>query len=107
MRKVNENNTSNVIEVSFNQANPSVAIEEYEAHLGSLVDLCEDPVTELLNEFDQQEEEVKGRDLVDQHRVSYDENPIMMGEKLMQQIKQIQEKTSRISYYLTEMNFED
>lgn len=107
MRTTSERSASNVIEVSFNSDSANNAAEEFQNHLNSLVETAvEDPLASLLNEFEYQSDKDREEEKFNEFRLSYKQDLITMSETLMAQIRALNEKTARLSYYLTEMNFE-
>ena len=112
MKSTYENEPSNVIEVSFNKIKPPSTIEEFESHLNSLVEVetkeINDPLTELLDEFEEQSEvPVDSEYNYSEFRVGYSDDLLTMTNKLQDQLKEIKLSSSRLSYFLSEMNFDD
>ena len=105
------NETSNVIEVKFSNIDLTSSSDEYRYHLDSLVDLTDDPIEDLLNEFESQWEDdldKKSEDFnqIEDYKVSYKQDLLDMGANLIEQVKAIREKTLRLKYYLDELNID-
>ena len=95
----------NVIEVSFNQQNQLA--EEIEL----LLDL-DDPLEELLNEFEDSQEESSLDPFIEvnkseNYKLSFSDTPLHMTDTLIKQMSQIKEDIHRLSYYLDEMNIDN
>lgn len=114
-----ENDHSNVIKLRSDSVLSSK--KEYEMHLNSLVDNDDDLVESLLNEFfdiedsllfeknlnGEKEENLKGNSSqLDPFRVRFCDDIITMNSTLCEQISEIKLLNEKISYYLSEMNFE-
>ncbi|MAF98129.1 MAG: hypothetical protein CMH26_05790 [Micavibrio sp.] len=94
----------NVIEVSFSQQN--TLAEEIEL----LLDL-DDPLEELLNEFDDHQDETSIDPFIEMNKsenfkLSFKDTPMHMTDTLIKQMGQIKEDINRLSYYLDEMNID-
>ena len=105
MNKANADEASNVIEVRFNPTNTPSSMDEYETHLTSLIDLNEDPLEGLIEEFNEGEESEES--FYHDFKLSFKQDLTSMSTVLLKQIDSIKTKNARLSYYLSEMNFED
>ncbi len=117
MDNVTEEQTSNVIEVSFSSKTEQLS-QELESLLGQQIDdlLEDDPLEDLLSEFDDQEEAAaqiiaakeKCLFLMDTSafKLDYQDSPIFMGDTLIKQTEILKDDLKRLSYYLDELNIE-
>lgn len=106
-RTSGQSETSNVIRISFNSDEARLSPEDYQNHLGALVDTGSDPVADLLNEFEDICENDGEKESFDIYRLGYKEDLLTMGDALMDQIKCINDMTKKMDYYLSEMNFDN
>lgn len=105
---------SNVIEVRFNSASTTSSLEEYEKHLNSLIDTDDDPIDTLLNEFSDEDfynslmkSPNEEHESLNPQRVRFSDDITTMCLTLSDQIREIKTTSEKLSYYLSEMNFED
>lgn len=116
MNDVTEENPSNVIEVSFSSKKEGHSLDiEHPASVWFDNNLDNDPLDDLLNEFEDLTEEdmvVEKEDFIFHHQkkkdfnLSYKEDSISMTEKLLDQTRFLREDLKRLAYYLDEMNIE-
>lgn len=95
----------NVIEVSFSQQN------ELSEEIELLLDL-DDPLEELLNEFNDQDSEYSSDPFIEtgkaqNYKLSFSDTTLHMTDTLIKQMSQIKDDIDRLSYYLDEMNIDN
>jgi hypothetical protein len=116
MNEATEEHPSNVIEVSFSSKKEDHSLDiEHPASVWFDETLSNDPLEDLLNEFEDLTEEdlvVEKEDYIFHHQkkkdfnLSYKEDSISMTEKLLDQTRHLREDLKRLSYYLDEMNID-
>ncbi len=116
MKEATEENSSNVIEVSFSSKKEELS-QDIESSTSVWMDenLDCDPLEDLLSEFEDLTEEdltVEKDDFIFHHQqkenfnLSYKDDAITMTDKLLKQTKFLREDIKRLAYYLNEMNIE-
>ena len=107
----------NVIKLSFKQDYDPDAIPHEVAHPASKHFIEDDPLNDLLTEFDdliddeddfeQEEEEfIFHHQKPWDYQVKYDDDLRLMADTVMDQIKRLKEDAKRLKYYLDEMNLD-
>ena len=104
---------SNVIKLSFNQDYDPNAIAHDVAHPASKNFVDDDPLVDLLHEFDDLIEEIdQNEEYIFHHQkpwdyqVSFSDDSRFMADKILDQIKRLKDDAKRLRYYLDEMNID-
>lgn len=105
----------NVIKLSFKQENDPNSIPHEIAHPASKHFTEDDPLEDLLHEFDDlvdddlledEEEFIFHHQKPWDYQVSYDEDLRSMADTVLDQIKRLKEDAKRLKYYLDEMSID-
>ena len=118
MEGLTESETSNVIEVQFKQNLEDIPIEiEHPASKNYAEELDDDPLYDLLHEFDDielnQDAEIIKEDFIfhlvgaKEINLELKQSAVEMSKGVLSQVERLKEDFKRIKFYLDEMNIDD
>jgi len=120
MEGLTEKETTNVIEVQFKRKQDEISHDiahPASKHYLEEYDLDDDPLYDLLHEFDDALLEEKSSRVqedfifhlvgVNDVKLSMDQSALEMSEEVLTQVERLKEDFKRIKFYLDEMNIDD